>query len=165
MRMYNSQGPEWTTTLSTGWPWWLSYRWTSTKLMSGLTSVMHSVRSMDYIFRWIGEKILMLGGSQMRTWFLTWFSARFSHWDPLTLLHVRSKVRINLRFSHEWEPIMRSSFIFYIDIFVGEPNMFSHRIYIQFSESLRQLVLLLFICYISYALLLATSYSVYIFQF
>jgi len=65
----------------------------------------------------------------------------------------------------KWEPIMRSSFIFYIDIFLGEPNMFSHRIYIQFWESLRQLVLLPFICYISYALLLATSYSVFIFQF
>jgi hypothetical protein len=101
----------------------------------------------------------------MPTRFLTWFSARFSHWEPLTLLHVRSKVRINLMFSEEWEPIMRSSFIFYIDIFLGEPNMFSHRIYIQFWESLRQLVLLPFICYISYALLLATSYSVFIFQF
>jgi hypothetical protein len=44
-------------------------------------------------------------------------------------------------------------------------GFFSHRIYIQFSESLRQLVLLLFICYIFYALLLATSYSVFIFQF
>ncbi len=146
-------------------PWCFSYRWTSTKLMSGFTLVTHSVRSMNYIFKWIGKKILMLDGSQMPTRFLTWFSARFSHWEQLTLLHVRSKVRINLRFSQEWEPIMRSSFIFYIDIFLGEPNMFSHRIYTQFWESLRHLVLLLFICYISYALLLATYYSVFIFQF
>ncbi len=28
--------------------------------MSGFTLVTHSVRSMDYIFRWIGKKILML---------------------------------------------------------------------------------------------------------
>jgi hypothetical protein len=60
---------------------------------------------------------------------------------------------------------MRSSFIFYIYIFLGEPNMFSHRIYTQFWESLRHSVRLLFICYIFYALLLATSYSVFIFQF
>jgi hypothetical protein len=82
MRIHNSQGPEGTTALSTGCPWWLRFGWTSTKLLSLVT---HCVRSMCNIFRWMGKKILVLGDSQMPTWFLTWFSARFSQREPVDI--------------------------------------------------------------------------------
>jgi hypothetical protein len=145
MRIHNSQGPEGTTALSTGCPWWLRCGWTSTKLMSGFTLVTHCVRSMCYMFRWMGKKILLLGDSQMPTWFLTWFSARFSQWEPVDIFTGEMGVRINLRFSHEWEPIMRISSIFLIYIFWENWTGFSQIIYIQFSEPLCQLVVLLFI--------------------
>jgi hypothetical protein len=57
---------------------------------------------------------------------------------------------------------MRTGIYIYIYIYL---NKFSHRIYIRFSSSQRQLLqLLFFIFYIFYALLLATFYNAFFFS-
>jgi hypothetical protein len=53
--------------------------------------------------------------------------------NRLTLLHVRTKLRIDLRFPHEWEPVQIYTHIYYI---FGEPNQFKFiHIYIIFLEN------------------------------
>jgi hypothetical protein len=93
--------------------------------------------------------------------------------NQLIFSQVRMGVRINLRFSHEWEPIMRISSIIYIYIYIYNfyfilfwENWTGSLIYFTFSFKVPVPVgAAAFHFYIFYAVLLATSYSVFIFQF
>jgi len=118
---------------------------------------------MCYIYRWIGKNILVLGATQMPTWFLTWFSARFSQWEPVDIFtgengsENQPQVLTWMRTDHENQ-------FYFIFIFWGRTEQV---LAYNLHSVLRVPVPVgaaVFYFYIFYALLLATSCSVFFFS-
>jgi len=54
----------------------------------------------------------MLNGFQMLIRFSTQFLNWFSQWNQLTLLNVRTRLKIDLKFSHDWKLIQMYIYLF-----------------------------------------------------
>jgi hypothetical protein len=71
----------------------------------------------------------VLGGSWMPTCFSAWFSQR----ELVSTFKMWARVSVNLRFSHDWEPVVRTgSSFFFLIYFLDNCKKKIHRIYIQF---------------------------------
>jgi hypothetical protein len=62
----------------------------------------------------------------------TCFSAWFSQWELVSTFKMWARVSVNLRFSHDWEPVVRTGSSFFLIYFLDNCKKQIHRIYIRF---------------------------------